>query len=167
MLLEIIWVRNFKEEANLMYLNNVTRYLDSVVIKSSWRETLNLLESITGKKVSDFVEPEVLKSVNILFSFRNLLTHGLEIEIEYFEKDNKIHIDTNSKYKPIVHFLKEKKLLDLSFEPYLNSANILSNAVIDFFRENTYIFIRQLFPIVKDFDLEELRGNFVDSLKIK
>jgi len=166
-LLEIIWIRNFKDEANSIYLNNVTRYLDTVVLKSSWRDTLNLLESITGNKVSDFVEPEVLKSINILFSFRNLLTHGLEIEIEYFEKDNKTFIDTNSKYKPIVQFLKEKKLLDLSFEPYLNSANILSNAVIDFFKENTYIFIGQLFPIVKDFDLEGLKGNFEDSLKIK
>ncbi|MEJ8844336.1 hypothetical protein WG954_18215 [Lacibacter sp. H375] len=166
MILEIIWVRDFKDEKNKQYLDNITRYLDEKVLKSSWRETVSLLEMITNKKSSDLINGDILKAISYLFTFRNLLTHGVEIDINYFEANGNIVVEGQDKYDSVLKYLLEKNLLNTSFAPNINTINILSDATIDHFTTMTFKYIEQLFQMVGEFELDGLKTNFEESIQM-
>lgn len=167
MILEIIWVRDFKDEKNKSYLENITRHLEEKVLKSSWRECIALLEIITNRKSSNLINGEVLKAISYLFTFRNLLTHGVEIDIFYYESDGNILVEGQDKYDVVLKYLLEKKLLDTSFAPNINTINILSDATIDHFINMTFKYVEQLFQMVTEFELDGLKNNFEESILIK
>jgi len=166
MILEIIWARDFVDDKNKTYLDNLTKYIDEKVLKSSWRESIALLEMITNKKSSNVISPETFKAISYLFTFRNLLTHGIEIDIWYYEENGNVYAEGQDKYNAILKYLLERKLLDTSFKPHINTINILSDQVVDYFINMTFLYIEQLFPIVDEFELDGLKTNFEDSISM-
>lgn len=141
------------------------KYFDDKLNNSTWSNYMETFELILGEKLSTKIEVELWKSVSMLFNFRNSLVHGKEIRIHYYKENNKLHAESPDKLKNVFQYLKEKKLIDLSFSPDLNSVNLLNNAIVDHFFKTTIDFIEKLFVILPESEVGELKINFDECLK--
>jgi hypothetical protein len=145
--------------------NSLTDYFDKKLSKATWTNYIEYFDLLLGEKLSGKIENENWKAINMLFSFRNMLVHGKEIEIHYYEENGIVKSESPYGHKSIFEFLKSKNLLDLSYSPHLNSVDMLNNKVVDFFHENVIDFIESLFNLFPESEVGELRVNFNDCLK--
>lgn len=141
------------------------KYFDDKLNNSTWSNYIETFELILGEKLSTKIESELWKSISMLFNFRNSLVHGKEIEIHYYEENGKLFAESPKKLKNVFQYLKEKKLIDLTFYPNLNSVDLLNNLVVDHFFETTLEFIKKLFEILPESEVGELKINFDECLK--
>ncbi|WP_291138596.1 hypothetical protein [Flavobacterium sp. UBA7663] len=141
----------------------VVEYFDKKLDGATWANYVDFFEIIFGQKLSSKITPDVWKSISLLFKFRNLLVHGNVIQIEYYTENAKTGAECSSKFKPIFEYLKEKKLLDLTFTPQTNTVDLLNNNAINHFYKYSLKFLEELFNHLPELAL--LKKNFEDSIK--
>lgn len=144
------------------FQKSLNDYFDNKLSNATWSNYLEYFDLLLGEKLVGKMSNENWKSINAMFSFRNMLVHGKEIEIHYYEHNGKLHAESPYGFKKIFDFLKENKLLDFSFSPHLNTIDMLNKKVVDFFYENMITFIETLFDIFPDSEVGELKKNFIE-----
>ncbi len=143
---------------------SLNTYFDEKLNKATWTTYISIFDLLLGEKISSKMDNENWKAINILFSFRNMLVHGREIEINYFEENGQIMAESPFGFRKVFDFLKEKNLLDISFAPHLNSVDILNKNVVNFLYENLIKFIEDLFNQFPESEIGELKKNFDECL---
>lgn len=144
------------------FQNSLNRYFDNKLSNATWTAYIEYFDLLLGEKLVE--RNENWKAIQVMFNFRNMLVHGKEIEIHYYDDNGKLHAESPYGFKKIFDFLKEKRLLDLSFTPHMNSVDILNGNVVNFFYANVIQFIDKLFDILPESEISELRKNFNDCL---
>lgn len=147
------------------FQDSLNDYFDTKLSNATWRNYLEYFDLLLGEKLEVKIENENWKALNVMFTFRNMLVHGKEIEIHYYDDNGKLNAESPYGFRTIFNFLKEKKLLDFSFSPNLNSVDMLNENVVDFFYTNMITFIERLFDIFPDSEVGGLKQNFTDCLK--
>lgn len=159
---EIFYTRFDKNKGK--FQKSLSNYFDSKLGNATWINYLEYFDLLLGEKLVARIECENWKTVNIMFSYRNMLVHGKEIEMHYFKDEGGLYAESPYGFKKIFDFLKEKNLLDFSFSPNLNSVDMLNDNIVDFFYVNMIEFIERLFQIFPDSEVSELKHNFTDCL---
>jgi hypothetical protein len=115
------------------FQRNIINYFDNKLNNSTWTNYVEFFELLIGEKLVTKIDNEKWKAISVLFSFRNSLVHGKEIEILYTDINGEPSVESYDRHKKVFEYLKEKKLVDLTFKPHLNSVNLLNNNVVDHF----------------------------------
>lgn len=158
-----IFFDRFEHQKN-KFNNSLTDYFDKKLSKATWINYIEYFDLLLGEKLSSKTENENWKAINMLFSYRNMLVHGKEIEIHYYEENGIIKSESPYGHKNIFEFLKSKNFLDLSYSPNLNSVDMLNSKVVDFFYDNVITFIENLFNLFPESEIGELKVNFKECL---
>lgn len=143
---------------------SLNEYFDEKLSKATWATYIKVFDLLLGESLTNRIENENWKAINILFNFRNMLVHGKEIQIDYFEDGGKIGVESPNGFKKTFEYLKEKKLLNVSLSPRLNSVDMLNSDVVDFLYNHLIKFIENLFDLFPDSEVGELRKNFNECL---
>jgi len=146
------------------FQRNIINYFDNKLNNSTWTNYVEFFELLIGEKLVTKIDNEKWKAISVLFSFRNSLVHGKEIEILYTDINGEPSVESYDRHKKVFEYLKEKKLIDLTFRPHLNSVNLLNNNVVDHFFKSTIEFIENLFSILPSSEIDDLKINFDDCL---
>lgn len=131
----------------------------------TWSNYNKYIELISGTKLSDKLDPEIIKAVNFLFKFRNKLVHANNIKINYFECNGKIDYSSSLNYETIIKYLKEKKLIDLNINDFPNITNVINDNVINHFNEFAMNYIRELLKIFPENEIKDIRDIYSSILK--
>lgn len=145
--------------------NSLFEHFDKKLNNATWTNYIEYFEIILGEKLINKIESDNWKCISLLFNYRNSLVHGKEIEVHYYENNNDLNAESPNNFKSIFLYLKEMKLIDLSFEPYLNTVNLLNNNVVDHFFNHTVIFIENLFAILPESEIADLKNNYNECLQ--
>lgn len=155
----------FKRLDNIdKFQRNLFKYFDNKLNSSTWTNYVEFFDLILGEKLVKKIDNEKWKAISVLFNFRNSLVHGKEIEILYEGINNEPSIQAYDRHKKVFEYLKEKKLIDLTFKPHLNSVNLLNNNVVDHFFKSTTNFIENLFSVLPNSEMDDLKENFNECL---
>lgn len=107
--------------------------LNNRLSKASWLNYQELFLLIIGKKLSDFIDKESWKAINILFQLRNLLTHGKSVELKFYSRSQK-EPEIKGKYKTIYEYYKEVKIIDVKSDDFAPGAvGFVTSESADFF----------------------------------
>jgi len=143
---------------------SLNRYFDKKLSNATWTTYIEYFDLLIGGKLANKIENENWKAIQVMFNFRNMLVHGKEIEVQYYDDNGRLHADSPYGFNKTFQFLNEKKLLDLSFKPHMNTVDMLNESVVNFFYANVIQFIESLFDIFPDSEVGELKKNFKDCL---
>lgn len=143
---------------------NIFKHFDNKLNNSTWANYVEFFDLLIGEKLVGKIDNEKWKAISVLFNFRNSLVHGKEIEILYKDINNDPSVEAYVRHKKVFEYLKEKRLVDLTFKPHLNSVNLLNNNVIDHFFKSTIDFIENLFSVLPNWEIDDLKHNFKECL---
>jgi uncharacterized protein YutE (UPF0331/DUF86 family) len=145
---------------------NLFKHFDNRLNNSTWTNYVEFFDLLLGEKLVSKIDNEKWKAISVLFNFRNSLVHGKEIEILYEDINNEPTVEAYDRHKKVFEYLKEKKLIDLTFKPNLNSVNLLNNNVVDHFFQATIDFVEKLFSILPESEIDDLKENFKECLTL-
>ena len=142
--------RTYRDKLKSRLLDNLEAKLNN----AQWTEYIRIFELIIGKSVKTYIGNENWKSISVLFSFRNQLTHGANIEFQFGKKNSKgiSTFKVPGKYQTIFSYGDEKKLIEIDL--ITEDIDILSNKFIDHFYSQTKEFILLITEMISKEDKE-------------
>lgn len=117
--------------------------IENKIDKAQWGNYPDIFELLLNVKIKDKIDNELWKAIQILFKFRNAITHGNVITIEYhpIESSTESGIQVLRKYRDIYNFLSEKNLLVANSVGFIS---LMNNDIADYFTKKTTEFIHAL-----------------------
>lgn len=98
---------------------------------SAWRDLQSFYDKINVTTIKESLKthnPNLLRDVNMLFSFRNFVVHGKRIDIKFDVVATKVVYDNDAKI--LVDYLKEKKFYSSSVQNKYIIEGLLPDEVI-------------------------------------
>tara|TARA_R110001606_G_C15187450_1_gene630109 strand:- start:174 stop:860 length:687 start_codon:yes stop_codon:yes gene_type:complete len=124
-------------------LERLTDELKIEIELSEWNKQKKLFQKITNDELSNIIPNDLMKSMDALFSFRNILTHGNKLSLIETKFNGKTDLRLEPvKFNTLFNFLREKKLIENLTNTKENIFNdMFSNKTITFFIEivNEYL----------------------------
>ena len=145
----------------------VNHYRDKIN-ELTWSKYSEYVELILGKKLSEIIECEVFKTINVLFNFRNLIVHANDLRLHYYHNGIKDDYYSDVKFNKIIKYFKEKKLIDWSFSSFSEDKNfnyLINDSIIDFFYHHTINFIKNLVDILPENEKNDFAFHFPEYFK--
>jgi len=92
---------------------------------STWTGYHEIFKLIFGKEMQNSVGIETWKSINSLFTFRNMIIHGKTLTFNYIQIDDsdKFSISLDNKYQRVYAYLTELNLIETTVNGYVDIVN--------------------------------------------
>jgi hypothetical protein len=123
--------------------------LEDRVDRAQWNNYPDIFHSLFGYKISSKMDNESWKAIQIMFKFRNAITHGNVITIEYMpiDKSNNCEIKVLKKYSDIYKYFSEKKLIESDTVGFVH---LMNDKIADYLVEKSFRFIQEIINTISD-----------------
>jgi hypothetical protein len=123
--------------------------LEDRIDKAQWNNYPDIFHSLFGYKISSKMDNESWKAIQIMFKFRNAITHGNIITIEYMPIDelNNCEIKVLKKYSDIYKYFSEKKLIETDAVGFVH---LMNDKIADYFAKKSSGFVQEIINTITD-----------------
>lgn len=125
------------------YQQRINYHLIDRLENAQFKEYQKLYYLIFGKELKDIIDNQTWKAIVSLFSLRNLIVHGTGVSIDFYRINNRFKIVGCGKYKSIVNYLIEVKLIPGHVKNEYTEIDIFASKIADHYFENTLKFTNQ------------------------
>lgn len=149
------------------FQNQLYSYLQEKLNDATWSNYSEYFELICNLKLTEKLDSNLVKTINTLFIFRNIIVHGNDIKIDYFYNKNNIldYSSSKKKSKTVIQFLKEKRLINLNLTTLTDIFDIVNNQVITYFYDNTMKYIESIFELLPNKEIEEIKRIYDSNIE--
>lgn len=149
------------------FQNQIYSYLYEKLNDATWSNYPEYFELICNLKPTEKLDANIVRTINTLFTFRNIIVHGNDFKIDYFYNNhNKIdYSSSKKKSKAVIQLLKEKKLINLNLTTLTDIFDIVNNRVILYFYESTMEYIESIFDLFPNKEIEEIQKVYKSNIE--
>jgi len=135
-------IGEYTETKNLK--TRLHKELNDKLDKSSWNDLKYFYLLSIGKDLHLSTTNENWKSINILFMFRNMLTHSKPVKFKGEVIDNELKVTHFGSYENIYKFLLEKKLTNKIDIVKSMNTELINSQIADYFWNETHFFLNNV-----------------------
>lgn len=156
---------NYRQDGN--YELRINHHLLERLENAQFNEYQKLYYLVFGNELKDVADNETWKAIKSLFSLRNLIVHGTGVSIDFCRINGKYKIVGIGKYKSILNYLIEIKLVPEYAKNENTDIDIFTSKIADYYFDKSIEFTNQFAIEIQSKLLQDEAEDIIAALEFR
>lgn len=153
---------NYRQDGS--YELRINHHLLDRLENAQFNEYQKLYYLVFGNELKDVVDNETWKAITSLFSLRNLIVHGTGVSIDLYRIDGRYKIVGCGKYKSVLKYLMEVKLVPEFVKNENTDIDIFTSKIADYYFDKTLCFTNKFAIEIQSKGLQDEAEDIIEAL---